>query len=164
MIEDRLRELGLALPTPTLGDLDYYGKKYGKMKPYYRSRNLLLLSGHVPGIRDGKVLFPGVIGKDLTVEQGYEAARLTGLNCLAGIREAVGSLDCVVGLARSLNFVACAPGFTEPHRVASGLTDLFAEVFGEEIGIGPRATIGVMSLADNYCFETWMTVDVGDAP
>jgi len=163
MIEDRLRELGLTLPTPTLGDLDYYGKKYGKMKPYYRSGNLLMLSGHVPGIRDGKVMFPGVVGKDLTVEQGYEAARLAGLNCLAGIKEAVGSLDRVVGLARSLNFVACAPGFTEPHRVASGLTDLFAEVFGDEIGVGPRATIGVMSLADNYCFETWMTVDVGAA-
>ena len=163
MIEDRLKELRLALPSPTLEDLDYYGKKYGKMKPYYRSGSLLMLSGHVAGIKDGQVLLPGAIGRDLTVEQGYEAARLTGLNCLAGIKEAIGSLDKVVGLARSLNFVVCAPGFTEPHRVASGLTDLFAAVFGDEIGIGPRATIGVMSLADNYCFETWMTVDVGDA-
>jgi hypothetical protein len=160
MIEDRLRELGLTLPSPTLDDLDYYGKKYGKMKPYYRSGNLLLLSGHVAGMKNGRVLYPGLCGREITVEQGYEAARLTGLNCLAGIKEALGSLDLVAGLARSLNFVACAPGFTEPHRVANGLTDLFADVFGDEIGIGPRATIGVMSLADNYCFETWMTIDV----
>ena len=160
MIEERLAALGLALPSPSPGELAYYGTKYGKMKPHYLSGSLLMLSGHTAGIRDGRVLYPGLIGQDLTVEDGYAAARLAGLNCLAGIRDAIGSLDRVAGLARSLNFVACAPGFTEPHRVASGLTDLFAAVFGEEIGVGPRATIGVMSLADNYCFETWMTIEV----
>ncbi len=61
---------------------------------------------------------------------------------------------------RSLNFIASAPDFTEPHKVASGLTDLFEQVFGEEIGVGPRASIGVMSLADDYCFETWVTVEI----
>ncbi len=160
MVEDRLAERGIMLPSPGLGDLDYYGQKYGKMKPYYRSGDLLLLSGHVAGMKNGKALYPGLCGRDVSIEDGYQAARLAGLNCLAGIRQALGSLDRVAGLARSLNFVACAPGFTEPHRVANGLTDLFAEVFGEEIGVGPRATIGVMSLADNYCFETWMTIGV----
>ncbi|WP_342642427.1 RidA family protein [Rhodoligotrophos ferricapiens] len=159
-IEQRLAELGIALPMQTADEKDYYGQKYGKMRPYYRSGEILFLSGHTAGMRDGKVLYPGVLGKDVSIEQGYEAARLTGLNCLAGIKEAIGDLDRVTGLIRSLNFVACAPGFTEPHLVASGLTDLFADVFGEEIGVGPRATIGVTSLADNYCFETWMTVAV----
>ena len=160
VIEERLRALGLELPMQTADQRDYYGRKYGKMRPYYRAGNVLYLSGHTAGMRDGTVLHPGVLGRDVSVEDGYQAARLAGLHCLAGTKDAIGDLDRVVGLARSLNFVACAPGFTEPHLVASGLTDLFAQVFGEEIGVGPRATIGVTSLADNYCFETWMTVEV----
>ena len=83
-----------------------------------------------------------------------------GINGLAGIKQAIGDLDNVVALVRTLNFVVCAPGFTAPNLVSSGLTDLFAEVFGPEIGIGCRATIGVMSLAGNHCFESWMDVEV----
>mgnify|MGYP001402989996 CR=1 FL=1 len=155
----RVAELGLVLPKAGGGD-GYYGKLYGRMKPHYLSGNLLFLSGQTAGLKDGKVLYPGRLGRDLTVEQGYEAARLTGLNCLGCIVDAVGDLDRVKGLVRSLNFVACDPSFTEPHKVASGLTNLFAEVFGDEIGVGPRAAIGVMSLADDYCFETWVTVEL----
>ena len=160
MIEQRLRDLGIELPTQTADHKSYYGQRYGKMRPHYRSGDLLFLSGHTAGIVDGQVMYPGVLGLDVSIADGYKAARLTGLRCLAGIKDAIGDLDRVVGLVRTLNFVACAPGFTQPHLVASGLTDLFAEVFGDEVGIGGRATIGVMSLADNYCFETWMTVEV----
>lgn len=160
MIEDRLAMLGINLPMQSADQAAYYGQKYGKMRPYYRSGEILFLSGHTAGIEDGRVMYPGVVGYDVSIEDGYAAARLTGLHCLAGIKDAIGDLDRVTGLVRSLNFVAVAPGFTEPHKVASGLSDLFAEVFGDEIGIGPRATIGVTSLADNYCFETWMTVAV----
>lgn len=159
-IEDRLAELGITLPMQTADQSGYYGQKYGKMRPYCRACDILYLSGHTAGMENGRVLYPGVVGKDVTIEEGYAAARLTGLHCIAGIKDAIGDLDRVVALVRSLNFVAVAPGFTEPHKVADGLTDLFAEVFGEEIGVGPRATIGVTSLADNYCFETWMTVAV----
>lgn len=158
-IEARLAELGLTLPTSGVSE-DYYGKTYGKMKPHHRTGNVLFLSGHTAGLKEGKVRYPGRLGRDLTIEQGYAAARITGLNCIAGIKDAVGDLDNVVALVRSLNFVACDPSFTQPHKVASGLTDLFEEVFGPEIGIGARASIGVMSLADDYCFETWMTVEV----
>jgi enamine deaminase RidA (YjgF/YER057c/UK114 family) len=156
----RLVELGLQLPSAGGGE-GYYGKLYGKMKPHYLSDKLLFLSGQTAGVDTaGKVLFPGRLGRDLDVAQGYEAARLTGLNCLGCIVDAVGDLDRVKGLVRSLNFIASAPDFTEPHKVASGLTDLFEQVFGEEIGVGPRASIGVMSLADDYCFETWVTVEI----
>jgi hypothetical protein len=96
------------------------------------------------------------------VEQGYEAARLAAVNCLAGIRFALGSLDGVVNLVRSLNFVACVPDFTDVHLVSSGATDLFRDVFGEEAGLGGRATIGVTSLARDHCFENWLTVEVRD--
>ena len=66
----------------------------------------------------------------------------------------------MVALVRTLNFVVCAPGFTDPNLVSSGLTDLFVDVFGLDCGIGCRATIGVMSLAKNHCFETWMDIEV----
>jgi enamine deaminase RidA (YjgF/YER057c/UK114 family) len=159
-VTKRLEELGLTLPQAG-GGLGYYGKHYGKMKPHHRVDRLLFLSGQTAGLAaDGKVILPGRLGRDLTVEQGYEAARLTGLNCLACIQDAVGDLDRVTGLVRSLNFIACDPSFTAPHLVASGLTDLFEQVFGPEVGVGPRASIGVTSLADDYCFETWMTVEL----
>ena len=161
--EQRVKELGLEIPdfgTPG----KYYGQQYGKMAPYYRYENLLFLSGHVPDLHDGsdppRVLYPGKLGRDVTVEQAYEAARVTGLNCLAGIRQAVGSLDNVKALVRTLNFVVCDAEFTDPNLISSGTTDLFAEVFGEEAGVAPRATIGVTSLANNHCFETWMTLEV----
>jgi len=156
----RVAELGLALP-PAGGGADYYGTRYGKMKPHYISDKLLFLSGQTAGVdAAGNALYPGRLGRDLTVEQGYEAARLTGLNCLSCIIGAVGDLDRVKGLVRSLNFVVCDPDFIQPHLVASGLTDLFEQVFGPEIGVGGRASIGVMSLADNYCFETWVTLEL----
>ncbi len=66
----------------------------------------------------------------------------------------------MVGIIRTLNFVVCTPGFHDVHKVSSGLTDLLAEVFGPERGIGCRATIGVTALARNNCFETWLTAEV----
>ncbi len=164
-VEKRLEALGVALPVAD-EDADaatggtYYGQGYGKMKPFHRIGNLLLMSGHIPQLADGTCLHPGRLGAEVTVAQGYAAARQTGINCLAGIRQAIGDLDRVVGLVRTLNFVVCAPGFTDSNLVSNGLSDLFAEVFGERIGIGARATIGVMSLAGNNCFETWMDVEV----
>jgi enamine deaminase RidA (YjgF/YER057c/UK114 family) len=130
------------------------------MKSHHQTGNLLFLSGHIPEYPDGSLLHPGRLGEDITIEQGYEAARLTALNCLAGIRLALGTLNRVRSLVRSLNFVVCTPTFTDVHKVSSGATDLFVEVFGEEAGLGGRATIGVMTLARNNCFENWLTVEV----
>lgn len=166
VIEKRLESMGVVLPdlgswNSNLGTAQkYYGQQYGKMKPFHRMGSLLVLSGHVPDLPNGTVMHPGRVGAEVTVEEAYKAARQTGINCLAGIRQAIGDLDKVVALVRSLNFVVCAPGFTDPNLISSGLTDLFAEVFGPERGIGCRATIGVMSLANNHCFESWMDVEV----
>jgi hypothetical protein len=65
-------------------------------------------------------------------------------------------------IVRTLNFVVCTPEYVEVHMVSSGLSDLFVEVFGRERGLGGRATIGVMALANGVCFETWATVEVED--
>lgn len=156
--EAKLKRIGIVLPD--FGAETYYGANYGKMKPYRRLGELLLLSGHVPDRPDGTALYPGRVGAEVTVDEAYQAARHTGINCLAGIKQALGDLDRVVALVRTLNFVVCAPGFTDPNLVSSGLTDLFAEAFGPEQGIGCRATIGVMALAHNHCFETWMDLQV----
>ena len=158
--EERARELSLEIPdfevTP------YTGPKYGTMKSHHRVGSLLFLSGHVPEYPDGTALHPGRVGEDVTVEQAVEAARLTAMNCLAGIRYALGDLNKVEAIVRSLNFVVCVPDFFEVGRVANGATDVFRDVFGEERGIGGRATVGVVSLASNVCFENWLTVEVVD--
>lgn len=152
------RALALGLDLPDFGRDGYYGTQAGTMKPFHRAGSLLFLSGHVA--MRGERMVTGRLGADLTVDQGYAAARLTGENVLAGIRQAVGSLDRVSAVVRSLNFVVCTPEFTEVHRVSSGLSDLFLEVFGPERGLGGRATIGVQALAWGLCFETWVTVEV----
>lgn len=158
VVEQRLRSLGITLPD--FGKIGYYGTTYGTMKAHHRVGNLLFLSGHVPEQDDGTVMYPGKLGDGVTVEQGYAAARLTAVNCLAGIKYAIGDLDRVAAVVRSLCFVACTPDFHDVHKVSSGATDLFAEVFGSERGIGGRATIGVVSLARNHCFEIWLTLEV----
>ena len=155
--ERRLREMGIELPD--FGPATYYGATYGKMKPFHRTGSLLFLSGHIPE-KDGQVIHPGRLGDTVTLRQGYEAARLTGVNCLAALKQALGNLDRVAAIVRTLNFVVCTPDFYDVHKVSSGLTDLLAEVLGPERGIGGRATIGVMSLARNNCFETWLTAEV----
>jgi len=155
--EQRIVELGIVVPE--FGGAGYYGEHYGRMRPFRFTGNVLHLSGHVPS-RDGAPLHPGRLGAEVTVEQGYEAARQTGINVLAGLRQALGDLDRVSALVKSLNFVACEPRFGEVHRVSSGMSDLMADVFGEEIGVGCRATIGVQALADHHCFETWATFEV----
>ena len=156
-IEKRLEAMGIELPD--FGPESYYGATYGKMKPYHLIGNVLHLSGHVPEV-NGQIMCPGRLGATLTLEEGYEAARITGINVLAGIKQAIGDLDRVAGIIKSLNFVVCEPDFYEVHKVSSGLSDLLAEVFGDEIGIGCRATIGVQSLARNNCFETWLSTEV----
>jgi len=157
-IENRLKSLGISLPD--FGAGTYYGANYGKMRPFRRVGKLLVLSGHVPDLPDGTPLYPGRVGAEVTVEQAYAAARQAGINCIAGIKQAIGDLDNVLALVRTLNFVVCAPGFTDPNLVSSGLTDLFADLFGPDRGIGCRATIGVMALSRNHCFETWMDLEV----
>jgi len=157
--EHRAEQLGLQIPDFAADG--YYGADvYGSMKPHHIVGNVLYLSGHTPDRTDGTVRYPGRLGDTLTTEEGYQAARLTALNCLGGIRLALGSLDRVKGIVRSLCFVVCTPEYTDVHKVSSGATDLFADVFGPEAGLGGRATIGVMSLAGGSSFENWVTVEI----
>ena len=105
-------------------------------------------------------LHPGRLGETVSIEQGIEAAELTAMNALAGMKQALGCLERIVSLIKSLNFVACAPDFTDVHLVSTAMADRLVEVLGPARGIGARATIGVQSLAGNHCFESWIEVEI----
>ena len=154
-----LMAIRMGLDLPDFDATGYYGAGYGTMKPFHRVGALLFLSGHVAQ-NGAEITHKGRLGADLTTEQGYQAARQTGINLLGGIKQAAGSLDRVKSLVRTLNFVVCTPDYLEVHKVSSGLSDLLAGVFGPERGLGGRATIGVMALANGVCFETWATVEL----
>jgi enamine deaminase RidA (YjgF/YER057c/UK114 family) len=155
--EQKLKELGIDLP-----DYDatpFVGVSYGRMKPFHIIGNHLVLAGHVPEI-DGTPFNPGRLGENLTTEQGYEAARVAGINVLAGLKQALDDLDRVASLIRTLNYVVCAPDYHDVHKVANGLTDLLYEVFGEKSGVGCRATLGIQSLSSGFCFETLVEAEI----
>ena len=153
--------LQMGLDIPDFDRTGYYGTAYGTMKPYHRVGSLLFLSGHVAQI-GAEVTHKGRLGANLTTDQGYAAARRTGLNVLGGIRQATGSLDRVKSIVRTLNFVVCTPDYEDVHKVSSGLSDLLVQVFGPDRGLGGRATIGVQALAGGVCFETWATIEITD--
>ena len=102
------------------------------------------------------------MGTDLTLEQGYEAGRLTGLAILGTVREALGSLDRVTRVVKVLGMVNCAPGMNQTSRVVDGCSDLFVEVFGPEIGRHARSAVGVFELPLDFPVEIEVILEVRD--
>src|SRR2546427_9336519 len=126
-IEERLVELGLELPRPFAAPP---GVEF-KFDLVRVSGGLAYVSGHLP--TDGaEVLVQGKVGEDLTVEQGYGAARLTGLAVLASLKQELDELDRVTGWVKALGLVNCAPGFSKTPAGVKGFTDLNLEAWGEE--------------------------------
>ena len=151
--EARLTELGLALPSaPT---------PMGSYVTAARSGNLLFLSGHGP-LRDGRVVYQGRVGHDLTLQQGQEAARLTGLNLLASTRSALGSLDRVRRVVKALGMVQCTEDFVDHPKVINGFSDLMVEVFGDA-GRHARSAVGMSSLPFGIAVEIEMVLEVSGA-
>lgn len=153
----------MGLDIPDFAVSDYYGADYGTMKPFHLMGNLLFLSGHVAQI-GADITHKGRLGTGLTTEQGYAAAWQTGVNVLGGIRQAVGSLDRVKAIVRTLNFVVCAPGYEDVTWFRRGFRICWSRCSAATEGlaarIAGRATIGVMALAAGVCFENWATVEV----
>ena len=108
-------------------------------------------------MKDGKPFRPGVVGRDLTVEQGYEAARHALLPTLGVIKYALGDLDRVQQAVQMIGFVNSAPGFSDQPRVINGATDLLVELYGER-GKPTRAAIGCQGLALGHSVEIVLTV------
>jgi enamine deaminase RidA (YjgF/YER057c/UK114 family) len=135
--EARLAELGLQLP-PT-------AKPAGVYAPMLIVGNLVYTSGHVSVRADGSRI-TGRVGESLTQQEGYDAARATGLAILATLRAGLGSLDRIRRLVKTLGLVNATPDFTQHPAVINGCSELFAQVFGPEAGVGARSAIGAGSL------------------
>ena len=158
-IEAKLKALGLAVPN--LEDLYRSNPAGAHYVSHFPVQGLLYLSGTVP-IRDGKPYLPGVLGRDLTVGQGYEAARYAALTTLAAVRYALGDLDRVQQVVHMTGFVNSAPGFNDQPRVVNGAADLLVELFGDR-GKPTRAAIGCQGLGGGASVEIVVTLSFAGA-
>jgi enamine deaminase RidA (YjgF/YER057c/UK114 family) len=149
--EARLKAHNIILPAP--------GKPVGNYVEWVRVGNLLYLAGHGPSQQwNGK----GKVGKDLTLEQGREAARDAGMRMLATVRDAIGSLDKVKRVVRVFGMVNSAPGFGDQPKVIDGFSNLMTEVFGEAKGKGVRSAVGMAELPFGIPVEVEMIVEVSE--
>lgn len=142
--EHRLSALQLELPIAP--------KPVAVYRPVLVVQGLAYVSGHGPVCVDGS-LIRGRVGSDLTLEEGHAAARQVGLAILATLREHFGSLDRIGRVVKLLGMVNSAPDFYDHPKVINGCSELFAEVFGEEHGIGTRSAVGMGPLPGNISVE-----------
>ncbi len=142
--EQQLATLGLTLPAaPPRG---------GVYKPVVIVGNIAYVSGHGPYLGDGKYL-TGKVGADLDLEAGKAAAKQTGLALLATLKSELGSLDRVKRVVKLLGMVNCPPDFGDHPKVINGCSDLFAQIWGDDCGIGARSAVGMGSLPGNIAIE-----------
>jgi enamine deaminase RidA (YjgF/YER057c/UK114 family) len=154
-IEEKLSEMGLSLlPAPT---------PVANYVPAVRSGNLLFVSGHGPAYsKDGKIEYiRGKLGRDLSVEQGYEAAKHVMLNILQSIKGVIGDLDKVRRVVKLLGFVNCTEDFPDQPKVINGASDLLVALYGDH-GRHARSAVGMQQLPFGIAVEIEMVVEVGD--
>jgi len=149
-IEKRLAEMGVTIPAAAAPAANYV--------PFMQSGNLLLTAGQLP-LKDGKLAVSGLLGRDVDVAAGKEAAKYCAINILAQVKAALGSLDRIGKLVKITVFVASDATFTEQHLVANGASDFLAEALGEK-GKHARSAVGVASLPLNASVEIEAIVEV----
>ena len=142
--EAKLQELQLELPPAP--------KPAGVYKPMLITDKMCYVSGHGPVKSDGTVM-SGRVGSEIDRQAGYDAARQTGLAILATLRANLGSLDRVKRVIKVLGMVNCTPEFGQQPAVINGCSELFAQVFGEDNGVGTRSAVGMGSLPENISVE-----------
>lgn len=149
--EARLSELGIELPAPP--------KAVGAYVPVIRTGNLVVTSGQLPWVGD-RLLYTGKLGSELSVEQGYAAARQGAINAIAQIKSVVGDLDRVKQIVRLEGYVHCGPGFRQHPQVLNGASELLLAVFGER-GKHTRTAVGIheMPLDSPVQLIVWAEVD-----
>ena len=140
----KIAELNLELPPAP--------KAMGVYKPIVVAGNIAYLAGHGP-LKADKSLLTGRVGDQVDQQAGYDAARQTGLAMLATMKAELGSLDRVQRVVKLLGMVNCTPDFENHPAVINGCSELFAEVFGEETGVGARSAVGMGSLPGNITVE-----------
>jgi len=142
--DQSFEQLGLKLPpAPT---------PLGVYKPFLIIGNLVYVSGHGT-VKEDKSLIIGRIGKDLTMEEGKLAARQVGLAILATLKANLGSFNKIKRVVKVLGMVNCVPEFERHPFVINGCSELFAQIWGEENGVGVRSAVGMGSLPNNIPVE-----------
>jgi len=158
-IEDRLAAMGLTLPPPLKAPP-------GVALPFRfvrRRGRRAWISGHGPQAADGSIARPvGKLGRELSVEQGYAAARLTALSILGSLQRELGSLDCVRAWGRVFGMVNSAPGFNCQPAVINGFSDLILELFGPEAGAHARSAVGMAELPFDIPVEIEAEIEIDD--
>ena len=158
-IEDKLAALGLVLPAPLKAPP-------GVVLPFAMVRivgNRAIVSGHGPLNADGSLAQPlGKVGSDLSVEQGYAAARLTALAILASLQRALGDLDRITAWTRVFGMVNSAPGFVRQPAVINGFSELVLELFGPAVGAHARSAVGLFELPFSIPVEIEAEVEFTD--
>ena len=152
-IEAKLKGLGIELPSPQSPVANYV--------PAVRTGNLLYLSGVGPAKRADGTNFMGKVGSELTIEEGYEAARLVGLNLISRLKDEIEDLDRVVRIVKLLGMVNATEHFGDHPSVINGCSDLLVEVFGDK-GKHARSAVGMQSLPFQIPVEIEMIVEVAD--
>jgi enamine deaminase RidA (YjgF/YER057c/UK114 family) len=151
-VEDRIHSLGYTLSGETTPVANYV-----PVVPV-EAAGLVYTSGHLPRRADGS-LVTGKLGADVSVEEGYEAAKLTALGLLASLKASIGELDRIRRVVKLLALVNCTPDFEQHPAVANGCSDLLVEVFGEK-GRHARSAVGLAALPLGACIEIEMIVEV----
>ena len=151
--DDRLTELRLVLPSAP--------KPLAIYRPCLRVSNFLYVSGHGPLNVDGS-LMTGVVGKDLTPDEGKAAARQVALAVLSTVKTHLGTLNGVKRLVKTLGWVASANDFLEQPKVMNGWSELMRDVFGEDAGVGVRSAIGTNVLPGNIAVEVECLFELAD--
>lgn len=149
-VEEKLKALGLSLPKPP--------KPVAAYIPAVKTGNLIFVSGQIPVV-NGELKFKGKVGQDLSVEEGYEAAKICVLNALSIVKDLVGSLDKVKQIVRVVGYVNCSDDFKEPHKVVNGASELLVEIFGEK-GKHARLALGTNILPLGATIELELIVEV----
>jgi enamine deaminase RidA (YjgF/YER057c/UK114 family) len=150
-VEERLEQLGLEIPSAATPMANYV--------PAARTGNLVFLSGHGPVEKDR--LITGRLGSDLTVEEGYRAARVVALGLLGSLKALIGDLERVRRIVKLLGMVNCDADFKEQPQVINGASDLLVEIFGDR-GRHARSAVGMNALPLNIPVEIEMIVEVED--
>lgn len=150
--EAKLQQLGITLPPAPAG--------VGAYVPWIRTGNLIFTSGQLPW-REGKLAYTGKVGGELSVEDGYQAARLSAINAIAQLKSAVQDLERVKQIVRVEGYVHAAPGFREHPKVLNGASDLFNEVFGAR-GKHARIALGINEMPLDAPVQLSVIAEVAD--
>jgi enamine deaminase RidA (YjgF/YER057c/UK114 family) len=152
MIEEKLAELGLKLPSP-------FRYPNPNRKGCIRTGHLLFVSGHPPSSESG-LRFTGKVGNDISESDAYQLARSAALNILSSVRQELGSLDRIARVVKVSGMVNSAAGFNRQFAVVDGASDLFYQLFGSENGCHARTAIGVFELPRDFALEVEAVLEV----